>query len=87
MEPAKPVSDGIIVKLEENKCPYTLSMSVESNSLVINVSEDDSVPSINYTLKLTLNDLVKESRYFKSFESSDELMPELKIYVMKIKLK
>lgn len=78
MEPAKPVGGGITAKLEENQCPYTLSISIESNSLVINISEDDSVPSINYTLKLTLNDLIKESRYFKLFESLEELMPELK---------
>ena len=61
MEPAKPVSDGIIVKLEENKCPYTLSMSVESNCLVINVSEDDSVPSINYSSPNTNQSILSNS--------------------------
>ena len=74
MEPPK----EIIMKLKEDNCPYTLTFKEESGYLVINVSEADSVPSINYSAKLTLTDLGKESRYFRLFESLNELMPELK---------
>ena len=66
----------VTMKLKEDNCPYTLTFS--SDYLVINVSEADSVPSINYSTKLTLTDLGKESRYFRLFETLEELMPELK---------
>ena len=68
----------VTMKLKEDNCPYTLTFTAESDYLVINVSEADSVPSINYSTKLTLTDLGKESRYFRLFESLEELMPELK---------
>ena len=68
----------VTMKLKEDNCPYTLTFSAESDYLVINVSEADSVPSINYSTKLTLTDLGKESRYFRLFETLEELMPELK---------
>ena len=80
MEPPKALESPkeVTMKLKEDDCPYTLTFGIESNSLVINVSEDDSVPSINYCSKLSLSDLGKESRYFRLFESLEELMPELK---------
>ena len=70
--------DKFIWKLTKDNCPFTLTFKIESNSLVINISEDESVPSINYCSKLTLDDLVKESKYFKLFESLEELLPEIK---------
>ena len=76
MEPPKP--GEVVMKLKENKLLYTLTFGIEREALVINVLEDESVPSINYCSKLTLSDLVKESRYFKLFESLEELMPEIK---------
>lgn len=68
----------IIVKIKENDDPYTLRFSVESSTLVVNVSEDESVPMINYNLKYSLSDLGKINRYFRMFESLEELIPELK---------
>ena len=80
MEPPTPASSQgeIVMKLKEDKTSYTLTFGIESGALVINVSEDESVPSINYYSKLTLKDLVKQSRYFKLFEVLEELMPEIK---------
>ena len=78
MEATKPVNDEVVMKVKENECPYIITFGNESNSLVINVSEADSVPSINFSSKFTLDDLVKESRYFKIFETIEELMPEIK---------
>ena len=43
---------------------------------MINVSEDDSVPSMSYSGKFSLSDLVEQSRYFKLFEKPEELLPE-----------
>jgi len=79
MEPPKALETQkeVTMKLKEDNCPYTLTFTAESDFLVINVSESDSVPSINYSTKLTLTDLGKESRYFRLFESLEELMPEL----------
>ena len=39
-------------KDEENKSSYTLSFSLESNSLIVDVSEDDSLPSIHLLCKI-----------------------------------
>jgi len=66
------------IKDNEEDTSYTISLSNIENNLNINISEDFSVPSINYVSKFTLNDLVKQSRYFKLFESIDEVIPELR---------
>ena len=77
MEPPKP-TEQIVLMLKEDECPYSLKFGIESESLVIDVSEQDSVPSINYNAKYALSDLVKQNRYFKLFETFEELMPEIK---------
>ncbi len=66
------------LKDKEQNTSYTLSFSIESDSLIVNIIEDDSLPVINYKAKFTLNDLEKQSRYFKLFESLEELIPEIK---------
>ena len=65
-------------KLKENENPYTLSFSTKENCLLINILEDDSVPTITYSIKLALDDLVKQSKYFRLFESIEEFIPEMK---------
>ena len=66
------------LKDKEQNTSYTVSFSIESNSLIINITEDNSLPVINYKAKFTLNDLVKQSNYFKLFESLDQLISEIK---------
>ena len=66
------------LKDKEQNTSYTLSFSIESNSLIVNITEDNSLPVINYKAKFTLNDLVKQSNYFKLFESLDQLIFEIK---------
>ena len=66
------------LKDKEQNTSYTLSFSIESNSLIVNITEDNSLPVINYKAKFTLNDLVKQSNYFKLFESLDQLISEIK---------
>ena len=66
------------IKDKEKDISYNLSFSIENQSLIINITEDDFLPSINYTEKFTLNDLVKQSKYFKLFDSLEEFIPELK---------
>ena len=65
------------LKDKESDTSYTLSFSVESSYLVVNISEDYSVPSINYNAKFTLKDLENQSKYFKLFESLDEFISEI----------
>ena len=77
MEAPKPINNEIVMKIKENECPYTLTFCIESNSLVIKVSEDDSVPSIHYSIKLTLTDLAKQSKYLRILDTLEEVMPEL----------
>ena len=84
METKKAITDKmeapvpVIVKIKERDNPYTLRFSVESSNLVVNVSEDETVPMINYSSKYSLSELGKVNRYFRMFESLEELIPELK---------
>ena len=73
-------NNGAIFKLKdkENRISYTFTFSIESNYLIVNIVEDESVPSIKYQEKFSLNDLEKQSRYFKLFESLEEFIPEIK---------
>ena len=66
------------LKDEENNISYTLSFQVESNELIVDISEENSLPSIHYIGKFTLSDLEKQSRYFKIFEKIEHFIPELK---------
>ena len=78
MEAPKPITDEIITKLKENENFYTLKFSLESDALVVNVSEDETVPMINYNSKFLISDLLKLSNFFKLFNSLEEIMPEMK---------
>ncbi len=70
--------DEIVLKLKEKETPFTLRISNQSSSLCVNVTEDDSVPSINYYSKFNLSDLKDKNRYFRMFDSLEQLMPEIK---------
>ena len=65
-------------KLKNKDSSLTLYLTNESNSLVIKIIEDDSVPLRTFSQKFTLEDLIKQSRYFKLFENIDQLIPEIK---------
>ena len=74
----KKTYEPIFVKIKENDISYTIKFTVENNALVINVSEDETNPMINYSSKYLLKDLEGYNKYFKMFESFEDLMPELK---------
>ena len=59
--------DEVVLKLKENGTPFTLRFSIQSSSLLVNITEDDSVPSINYSSKFNLSDLKEQNRYFRMF--------------------
>ena len=73
------IKEELKIKLTENECPYSFKFSVIENSLAVDILEDDSVPSINYNSKFTLDQLIDKNRYFKILNSVEEFMPELKI--------
>lgn len=79
MEPPKPNStpNEINLKLKEKDILYNLLISTEKDSLVIKVSEGDNVPALSYSAKYTLDDLIKQSNFFKLFNSPEQLIPEL----------
>ena len=68
----------IITKIKENNNIYTLKFSVESNSLVIDISEDETLPKIYYSSKYLMSDLINISDSFKLFDSFEKLMTEMK---------
>lgn len=55
-----------------------MKINIESNSLIIRVSEDDSVPSIYYIVKQTVTYWAKQSRYFSILNILEELKLESK---------
>lgn len=77
------------LKDEEKKSSYTIQFSSESNSLLVDVSEDESIPSVRYKATFSLNDLEDLSSFFKMFETTEALLFELNDYAdqKKIKLK
>ena len=68
----------IVFKLKEKENIFTIIFSNENDVLGINISEEDLVPPINYSANFSLSDLIKLNRYFKLFESIEELIPEIK---------
>ena len=54
--------DEIVLKLKEKEATFTLRISNQSSSLCVNVAEDESVPSINYSSKFNLSDLKDKNR-------------------------
>lgn len=79
MEPPKACTtiNEINLQLKEKDILYNLLISTEKNSLVIKVSEGDNVPSLSYKANYTLDDLIKQSNFFKLFNSPEQLIPEL----------
>ena len=54
----------------------TLS-NLSNNTLQIKIIENDSIPSRSYSANFTLENLQKLNRYFKLFETIEEILPEL----------
>ena len=48
------MEEPLTLKIQDNETLFNLKFSIENNSLVINVSEEESVPSINYTSNFQL---------------------------------
>ena len=51
-----------VFKLKEKENVFNLTFSNENSYLGISILEDDSIPSIYYTVKLSLTELIKLSR-------------------------
>ena len=64
------------IKNNDMSIAVTLS-NLNNNTLVIKIIENDSIPSRSYTENFTLEKLKKINRYFKLFETIEELLPEL----------
>ena len=78
MEDFKQVHNDIMIKLKESDSLYTVRFFIEDSSLVIDITEDESTPSINYSSKFSLSDLQSKSNYFKIFDSLEAIIPDIK---------
>lgn len=78
MEDFKQIHNDILIKLKENDSLYTVRFLIEDSSLVIDITEDESAPAINYSSKFSISDLVNKSNYFKIFDSIEAIIPDLK---------
>jgi hypothetical protein len=78
MEDFKQVHNDIMVKLKENDSLYTVRFFIEDSSLVIDITEDEAAPAINYSSKFSISDLQTKSNYFKIFDSIELVIPDMK---------
>ena len=78
MEDFKQVHNDIMVKLKENDSLYTVRFFIEDSSLVIDITEDEAAPAINYSSKFSISDLQNKSNYFKIFDSIELVIPDMK---------
>ena len=65
------------LKKEDVSISVTLS-NLSNNTLQIKITENDSIPSRSYSENFTLENLQKLNRYFKLFETIEEILPEFK---------
>ena len=86
MEALNP-SEEIMLKLKENETQYKLRFSIQSNALCIDITEEDSVPSIKYVSNFNLTDLKKQNKYFLKFDTLGELIPKIKNLCVENKIK
>ena len=62
-------NQNLNLKIENNKDEiYDLSISNSSNSLLINISKENSFPKKEYSKDFSLNDLAQNSKFFKVFD-------------------
>ena len=64
------------IKKKDVSISVTLS-NLSNNTLQIKIIENDSIPSRSYSANFTLENLQKLNRYFKLFETIEEILPEL----------
>ena len=64
------------IKNKDMSISVTLS-NLSNNTLQIKIIENDSIPSRSYSANFTLENLQKLNRYFKLFETIEEILPEL----------
>ena len=64
------------LKNKDMSISVTLS-NLSNNTLQIKIIENDSIPSRSYSANFTLENLQKLNRYFKLFETIEEILPEL----------
>ena len=64
------------IKNKDMSILVTLS-NLSNNTLQIKIIENDSIPSRSYSANFTLENLQKLNRYFKLFETIEEILPEL----------
>ena len=67
----------IIFKFKDKDNSFTITFSDGNDSLGISISEENSIPSINYSAKFTLDELKDLNNFFKMFDSIEQLIPEL----------
>ena len=77
MEAQKPPEE-IMLKLKENETLYIIRFSIQSNALYVDITEEESVHSIEYVSNFNLTDLKKKNKYFLKFDTLKELIPEIK---------
>ena len=77
MEAQKP-SEEIMLKLKENEILYIIRFSIQSNALYVDITEEESVHSIEYVSNFNLTDIKKKNKYFLKFNTLEELIPEIK---------
>lgn len=61
---AQKSSEEIMFKLKENETLYIIRFSIQSNALYVDITEEESVHSIEYVSNFNLTDLKKKNKLF-----------------------
>ena len=68
----------IDLKIEENNTIYKLNIFNSSNSLLINISKENSFPKIEYVKDFTIKELLEKGKFFRVFEDIPSIITGLK---------
>ena len=68
----------IDLKIEENNTIYKLNIFNSSNSLLINISKENSFPKIEYVKDFTIKELLEKGKFFRVFDDIPSIITGLK---------
>ena len=74
----KELFDQMNIEYIENKVKFQIELTLNENSININIIKKNSIPFINYFSNFSLEDLQNKSRFFKVFDYITEAYEDLK---------
>ena len=83
-KPSQDISESL--KIEQDKKIYFLYITIKENSIIFNISEEGLLSIINYTKKLTLEEIKEIHKAFYGLNSCNEFLDYIKVLIENKKL-